>query len=333
VTKADDAREIARLVESHIMRVVDARKGWPAHVEVHHENGWHGVSLFVGAISLSGRNRDAVERRAQNPEQKERRPVLALPDTRAMVLGLWDSDKLLGAPARPVLVAFDPKKRTDTTRVSLFVSLALLQEAAAVGWTQGENSMGEKLTVFVPEMMPLYLELFASGVDVNVSPIVSASQLVDEAERVERARQLVARALRDARFGRAVREAYKGRCAVCGLNFDLVDGAHVVPVEADGSDQITNGIALCATHHRAFDRHYLWVHPETLELRWHPDILADLELARPLIASATARLCVPDDITLRPSSKAFDARYELFVDAYKWARKAFPDEPDSYPEL
>ena len=35
----------------------------------------------------------------------------------------------------------------------------------------------------------------------------------------------------------------------------LLDAAHIVPVEhPDGSDETSNGVALCALHHRAYDR-------------------------------------------------------------------------------
>jgi putative restriction endonuclease len=42
---------------------------------------------------------------------------------------------------------------------------------------------------------------------------------------------------------------------MCGVQLGLLDAAHVVPVEhPDGTDEISNGVALCALHHRAYDR-------------------------------------------------------------------------------
>ncbi len=44
------------------------------------------------------------------------------------------------------------------------------------------------------------------------------------------------------------------RCAVSGLQLDLVDAAHIIPVDhARGTDELRNGICLSALHHRAFD--------------------------------------------------------------------------------
>lgn len=66
--------------------------------------------------------------------------------------------------------------------------------------------------------------------------------------------------LRNRAFRQAVIEAYKCRCAVCGLQIqspDLlsweVEAAHIVPNHAFGKDDVCNGIALCHLHHWAFD--------------------------------------------------------------------------------
>jgi len=82
---------------------------------------------------------------------------------------------------------------------------------------------------------------------------------VFEQER-ERAIQLTSRVLRDRVFRRIVLRAYDQRCAVTGLK--LINGggraevaaAHIRPVEANGPDILTNGIALSGTAHWMFDR-------------------------------------------------------------------------------
>lgn len=72
----------------------------------------------------------------------------------------------------------------------------------------------------------------------------------------------VQRRLYEARFRNAVLEAYRDRCAVCGLHIrPLLDAAHVGPALSRPGRlesrpyviEIRDGIALCATHHRAFD--------------------------------------------------------------------------------
>ena len=59
----------------------------------------------------------------------------------------------------------------------------------------------------------------------------------------------VQRRLYEARFRNNVLDAYRDHCAVCELHVRaLLDAAHVQP----GYD-VADGVALCATHHRAFD--------------------------------------------------------------------------------
>jgi putative restriction endonuclease len=66
--------------------------------------------------------------------------------------------------------------------------------------------------------------------------------------------QTVNRKIRDARFRANVLRAYSHRCCVCGVQLDLLDAAHIIPVEHErGTDEIKNGLSLCALHHRAFD--------------------------------------------------------------------------------
>lgn len=68
------------------------------------------------------------------------------------------------------------------------------------------------------------------------------------------------RIVRDRIFRRKTLEAYDSRCAITGLK--LINGggraevqaAHIKPVEANGPDIITNGLALSGTAHWMFDR-------------------------------------------------------------------------------
>ena len=80
-----------------------------------------------------------------------------------------------------------------------------------------------------------------------------------EGERV-RATFLTSRIVRDRVFRRVVLRAYDQRCAVSGLK--LINGggraevaaAHIRPVEQNGPDIVSNGLALSGTAHWMFDR-------------------------------------------------------------------------------
>ena len=75
-----------------------------------------------------------------------------------------------------------------------------------------------------------------------------------------RVSQLTSRIVRDRVFRRVVLNAYDERCAFSGLK--LINGggraevaaAHIRPVEANGPDIVTNGLALSGTAHWMFDR-------------------------------------------------------------------------------
>jgi putative restriction endonuclease len=69
----------------------------------------------------------------------------------------------------------------------------------------------------------------------------------------------VQRRLQHARFRNAILKAYRERCAVCGLRVRAIIDAVSLVADQDPHTAISvrDGIALCATHHRAFDAHIL----------------------------------------------------------------------------
>jgi putative restriction endonuclease len=80
-----------------------------------------------------------------------------------------------------------------------------------------------------------------------------------EQER-DRVSRLTSRVVRDRAFRRVVLRAYDERCAVTGLKLingggrAEVEAAHIRPVEANGPDIVSNGLALSGTVHWMFDR-------------------------------------------------------------------------------
>lgn len=84
--------------------------------------------------------------------------------------------------------------------------------------------------------------------------------LHDSVLQEDPALDLSVRRRRDPRFRDAVLTAYERRCAVCDYDIRLsddlfgLDAAHIRWHSHGGPDTIPNGLALCAFHHRAFDR-------------------------------------------------------------------------------
>ncbi len=76
----------------------------------------------------------------------------------------------------------------------------------------------------------------------------------------ERVDHYGSRIVRDRVFRTLVLDAYDRRCAITGLKLingggrAEVEAAHIVPVEHDGPDIISNGLALSGTAHWMFDR-------------------------------------------------------------------------------
>lgn len=79
-------------------------------------------------------------------------------------------------------------------------------------------------------------------------------------EERSRVAYLGSRIMRDRIFRKVVLRAYDSRCAITGLKLingggrPEVEAAHIKPVEANGPDIVTNGLALTGTAHWMFDR-------------------------------------------------------------------------------
>jgi hypothetical protein len=328
VGRADLSERIATLVGDDVLRITNAGSGWPALGELVVEGVAIPIALFAGAVGLSHRNRDDIERRFQNPAQD--RPIIEVPGREPLLLGLWESDQLVDVE-RPLLVSADPYHRLGrTTRFSVFASMAALQAALLTGWEEGKSATGETIRCFVPPMLPLSFaadRANATPPSVAMQAAIEASGLLAAADEevpaaTQRARRAGTSLVRDARFSRRVIDAYEGLCAMCGLDVGLVEGAHIYPVSAPGShDEVWNGLALCANHHLAFDKHLVGVDFETNEIGLHATIHEQVE-SSPAVAAFVAgtfpALVRPHDRSASPRPQMFQKRYEHFVDQYDW---------------
>ena len=105
-------------------------------------------------------------------------------------------------------------------------------------------------------------DLVLPRVDTNPAPLgLREEQAPFEVEQSrDRMSFTVSRIVRDRIFRRTVLRAYSERCAISGLR--LINGlgraevaaAHIRPVEENGPDIVSNGIALSGTVHWMFDR-------------------------------------------------------------------------------
>lgn len=118
---------------------------------------------------------------------------------------------------------------------------------------------------------------------------------------------LVQARLHQAHFRRDVLHAYRDRCCVCELGErPLLDAAHIVPDRLpDGLATVTNGMAMCPTHHRAFDQHIVTV-TDDYRVVVNRSRLAHAEsepTARALLDYHDRELALPRDPQRRPSTE------------------------------
>lgn len=309
------------LVGRDALKVKDINDGWPALIDVKLDGGVLPIALHVGPAGLSGRDRDDVERRFQNPGKGK--PITAPPGYLAVLLGVWEEKE------KPILYALDAEHRLGKmTRQSLFAPLDLLEQALTDKWAERPNGVGEQVIAFAPELFQSYLEILRSGVrlpPVEVAQIAEAAGIsdLDVKPPSERARRVATQLVRSAIFGEKVRNSYNNLCAMCGFNFSLVSGAHILPAEAPGSpDEVWNGLALCHNHHAAFDRHKVFVEPDTRAIKIHPSLVAAAGTNKSCDAfldNTYPKLGEPSSSKDRPKGEMFEQRYSFYTTKYDWA--------------
>lgn len=139
----------------------------------------------------------------------------------------------------------------------------------------------------------------------------------EEARRLQFA--MVARRLDQVRFRRDVLRAYRRRCAICSLTEpDLVEAAHIIGWrESAGDSEVVNGLALCAIHHRAYDRNLLGIDPDGV-VHLGARLLEEIDgpmLKAGLQSFHGARILQPRKPSERPDPKRLEVRYEEFLAA------------------
>ena len=316
------ARELVDWVGSDALRLVSAGTGWPSHFQAKTASGSVAVAAYMGPIGHSQRGRGDVERRFQNPGQDK--PIVPVDGETVLLLGLYESD------GTRLVVGMEVEKRLGrSTRQSLFMPLHLLRSAGAWGWAEHFTDVGERVIAFAPRLLPIYVELCRLALSVpagKIGQLLIASGAEDAeagTDAIQRAIVSVGRLVRDAQFSRDVRDAYSGQCAMCGLDFTLVEGAHIYPVAAPGSeDKVWNGIALCRNHHAAFDSFYVHVDVNSRQIRLHPDLIEEgrrVPGCKAFVDSTFPALAAPRMRKSEPRREMFEKRYDFFKPKYAWA--------------
>lgn len=103
-----------------------------------------------------------------------------------------------------------------------------------------------------PEEVRVLDDVVGGEEDIEEEPAVDLDRIGSHGRR-EVVRQVRERVGQE-NFRARVLAAYRRHCAMCALQLNLVVAAHIVPVHADGTNETSNGLALCFLHHEAYDR-------------------------------------------------------------------------------
>lgn len=326
--RTDLVAELAEQVGPDLI-IEDLANGWPSLATLRLDGADLALALFVSSIGRSHRDRDSIERRFQNSAGGT--ALRGVAGRESILVGLWNADDLIGID-RTVIAIADAGRRDDgrITRWSVFLMLSGLQEALSTGWASTVSDSGESILYLRPSLLPLAIMAVISGADVDEPsvyraivgiPLEYSDPEASGQDRV-RLRRTVTSLVRDSRFRGAVLSAYARACAMCGLGLGLVQGAHIYPASApESTDQTSNGLALCANHHLAFDRHLIGVLPDTFEIVLHPSIVQEGysdNAVQAFVDSTYDVLAVPVADFAAPEPDAFLRRYGYFDRQYAW---------------
>lgn len=230
----------------------------PFAIRVYHDSG-KSISLRIYIWNCThggGKARSDDEYRIQITGAK---PITSSTE-KVLILG-WHA-------RRDVFAAFDINKHNDQAGYSpsLQVKDYALDNAYRKAFSTYRRQNGEIVVAFRPEMLMPYvlssdsLHAFGSTNDdlslLNNLPEVDNNDIdgITDPERKVVISQ-IARRYREASFRARVLSAYQYKCAFCGLQLNLLEAAHILPICHDLShDRVDNGLSLCALHHLAYDK-------------------------------------------------------------------------------
>ena len=302
----------------------------PALYQIYFRDKNYRMRLYIWNLSHGGgKKRPDDEYRIQITGIKDaagKQQFQKTPDVKTVILGWWDQ---VG-----VFAGFDyaHHKAPLGTSPSIQVGEAALHAAHANGLAPHNKGNGELAIAFRPDFFGSYVEnlesLHACGAapaEINLLTAIATNPVavndaaitttVDAPRRT--AVVMTKRALRDINFRNRVLTAYGHRCAMCGTQLRLLDAAHIVPVAyMTSTDDTSNGVALCALHHRAYDLAFVTFDEKcrtrhnrkaaaALKVDGHDGGLADfLKRLRPVLA-------LPPDPKDRPSPEFIKTANDL----------------------
>lgn len=120
-------------------------------------------------------------------------------------------------------------------------------------------------------------------------------------------------------FRRQVPLVYNNTCCISGLrvettvNASLIDACHIVPFSQSHDDTISNGLALCPTLHRAFDRGLVAIDPDNLSVLVSKRLSEPVESVYSIRQFAGEIIDVPENRQFRPGQTNLQAHLSRYA--------------------
>ncbi|MEI7516690.1 MAG: HNH endonuclease [Betaproteobacteria bacterium] len=117
---------------------------------------------------------------------------------------------------------------------------------------------------------------------------------------------------RDPAFRAKVLLAYQYRCAVCGHDLRMgqqsigLEAAHIKWFQANGPDEVPNGIAMCSLHHKVFDLGAFKILPETYQMVFSQHLNGSETASHRMLAYHGSGMILPQAQEYRPHPANLD---------------------------
>lgn len=275
---------MARLTKPDLLQVVEdaiRESGWsilylsptgthPARYQVYQGIQNYQIRVYIWNLTHGGgKFRPSDEWRIQVTGINRFEPELG---GKTIILG-WRDD--IG-----IFTGFDFARHHGALGASPSIQLRehALHQAVIHGFAPHNKGNGELAIAFRPDFFTSYVENLeslhecgaANGEVELLHRLGTDPDDVDDSdieETIAESRKYAVistkRALRENDFRDRVLTAYGQRCAMCGIQLRLLDGAHILPAKCpDSTDGTENGVSLCSLHHRAYDSAFVTFDPD-----------------------------------------------------------------------
>jgi len=230
-----------------------------------------------------------------------------------IILGYFADEKVFTA-WNPFLMR-DRFNKKDS--ISLYSRFSKQKVAKKEQISSFRDRNDQSIISFIPDYLGLYLENLNS---IHLLSDKELKELVEQSDSLnnhdadgefDTSKGVLtithARQKRDPNFRIRVYDAYNNKCAMCGISLELIEAAHIVPHSHElGTDEIENGISLCALHHTAYDRSLIFFN-EKLDILINESKMEYLEKVgldsgiRKFEKLAFDKIQLPKNNTLRPN--------------------------------